>query len=151
MRMEKSKTSPGKMFKQHQSFIILKPVPQSTSQKQQQPVQTSSLSEEEKVFGPYEQQQQPVQTNVQQQPTSVTLAFNTRWYCYKTRNTFQWTRSQSSTTLPNMQSTSYMDSTIQKMVLLQRQKIRLNSINHLKTFLIFNFTPFHLARDFPVL
>jgi sporulation protein YlmC with PRC-barrel domain len=53
------------------SFIIIKPVPQSTSQKQQQPVQTSSLSEEEKVFGPYEKQQQPVQTNVQQQPTQT--------------------------------------------------------------------------------
>jgi sporulation protein YlmC with PRC-barrel domain len=41
-------------------FIILKPVPQRTyePQQQQQPVQTSSLSEEEKVFGPYEPQQQ---------------------------------------------------------------------------------------------
>jgi sporulation protein YlmC with PRC-barrel domain len=46
-------------------FIVIKPVPQSTSQQQQQqPVQTSSLSEEEKVFGPYQQQQQqPVQTS----------------------------------------------------------------------------------------
>jgi sporulation protein YlmC with PRC-barrel domain len=54
-------------------FIIVKPVPQSTSQQQQQPVQTSSLSEEEKVFGPYEQQQQPVQTDVPQQSTQPRL------------------------------------------------------------------------------
>ena len=73
-------------------FIIIKPVQQSTSQQkqqqpvqtsaltgeekvsksyeQQQPVQTSALTEEEKVFGPYEQkQQQPVQTESQQQST----------------------------------------------------------------------------------
>ena len=74
-------------------FILLKAVPQSTSQqKQQQPVQTSSLSEEEKVFGPYEQQQQPVQTDVQEQSTQplcptcnqplTWIPQYKRWYCY---------------------------------------------------------------------
>ena len=66
-------------------FIIIKPVPQSTSQKQQQPVQTSSLSEEEKVFGPYEQQQQPVPVQnshfVQQQSALLDSTIQ-RWYCY---------------------------------------------------------------------
>ena len=74
-------------------FIIIKPVSQSISQKQQQqPVQTSSLSEEEKVFGPYEHQQQPVQTDVQKQsPQPLCPTCNQpltwipqykRWYCY---------------------------------------------------------------------
>jgi sporulation protein YlmC with PRC-barrel domain/ribosomal protein L34E len=77
-------------------FIILKPVPQRTyePQQQQQPVQTSSLSEEEKVFGPYEpqQQQQTVQTVVQKQSTQplcptcnqplTWIPQYKRWYCY---------------------------------------------------------------------
>ena len=75
-------------------FILLKAVPQSTSQQmQQQPLQTSSLSEEEKVFGPFEQkQQQPVQTDVQQQSTQplcptcnqplTWIPQYKRWYCY---------------------------------------------------------------------
>jgi sporulation protein YlmC with PRC-barrel domain len=72
-------------------FILLKPVPQSTSQQQQQPVQTSSLSEEEKVFGTYEQQQ-PVQTVVKEQSTQplcptcnqplTWIPQYKRWYCY---------------------------------------------------------------------
>ena len=75
-------------------FILLKAVPQSASQ-QQQPVQTSSLSEEEKVFGPYEQEQkqkQPVQTAVQGQSTQplcptcnqplTWIPQYKRWYCY---------------------------------------------------------------------
>ncbi len=78
-------------------FIIIKPVPQSTSQpqkQQQQPVQTSSLSEEEKVFGPYEQQQQqPVQTSSLSEQSTQPLCPTCnqpltwipqykRWYCY---------------------------------------------------------------------
>ena len=74
-------------------FIIVKPVPQSTSQQQQQqPVQTSSLSEEEKVFGPYQPQQQPVQTVVKEQSTQplcptcnqplTWIPQYKRWYCY---------------------------------------------------------------------
>jgi len=75
-------------------FILLKAVPQSTyqPQQQQQPVQTSSLSEEEKVFGPYEQQQQPVQTVVKEQSTQplcptcnqplTWIPQYKRWYCY---------------------------------------------------------------------
>ena len=71
-------------------FILLKAVPQGNSEnqqpiqtsslmqeekvsksyEQQQPVQASSLSEEEKVFGPYEQTPQTVQTDVQQQSSS---------------------------------------------------------------------------------
>jgi sporulation protein YlmC with PRC-barrel domain len=73
-------------------FIVIKPVPQSTSQQQQQqPVQTSSLSEEEKVFGPY-QQQQPAQTVVKEQSTQplcptcnqplTWIPQYKRWYCY---------------------------------------------------------------------
>ena len=84
-------------------FILLKPVPQSTSQqKQQQPVQTSSLSEEEKVFGPYEQQQQPVQTEFRNSQLShfaqhaINLShgfLNTKdGTATTTRNTFQWVR-----------------------------------------------------------
>jgi len=75
-------------------FIVIKPVPQSTSQqRQQQTVQTSSLSEEEKVFGPYQpQQQQPVQTVVKEQSTQplcptcnqplTWIPQYKRWYCY---------------------------------------------------------------------
>ena len=77
-------------------FILLKAVPESTLSKstssqqpqtvqtsalseaekvsksfeqQSKPVQNSSLSEEEKVFGPYEQSQQTVQTEVKQEST----------------------------------------------------------------------------------
>jgi sporulation protein YlmC with PRC-barrel domain len=74
-------------------FIVIKQVPQSTSQQQQQqPVQTSSLSEEEKVFGPYQPQQQPVQTVVKEQSTQplcptcnqplTWIPQYKRWYCY---------------------------------------------------------------------
>ncbi len=71
-------------------FVLLKDVTQSTSQ--QQPVQTSSLTEEEKVFGPYEKKEQPVQTDVQQQSTQplcptcnqplTWIPQYKRWYCY---------------------------------------------------------------------
>ncbi len=69
-------------------FILLKAVPQSTSQ--QQPVQTSSPSEEEKVFGSFEQQQ-PVQTEGQKSTQPLCPTCNQpltwipqykRWYCY---------------------------------------------------------------------
>jgi sporulation protein YlmC with PRC-barrel domain len=71
-------------------FVLLKAIPQSTSQ--QQPVQTSSLTEEEKVFGPYEKKEQSVQTDVQQQSTQplcptcnqplTWIPQYQRWYCY---------------------------------------------------------------------
>ncbi|MGA3291150.1 MAG: hypothetical protein ABSD42_13030 [Candidatus Bathyarchaeia archaeon] len=87
-------------------FILLKAVPQSTSQQQQQPVQTSSLSEEEKVFGPYEQkQQQPVQTDVQQQSTQPLcptcnqplkwIPQYKRWYCYNDKKYVSVSKEQS--------------------------------------------------------
>ena len=74
-------------------FIIIKPAQQSTSQQKQQSVQTGALTEEEKVFGPYEQkQQQTVQTDVQQQSTQplcptcgqplTWIPQYKRWYCY---------------------------------------------------------------------
>jgi sporulation protein YlmC with PRC-barrel domain/ribosomal protein L34E len=88
-------------------FILIKPVPQSAfsqpmQQPQQQlPVQNSSLTEEEKVFGAYEkqepqqqpqQEQQTVQTVIQEksnQPLCPTcnqpltwIPQYKRWYCY---------------------------------------------------------------------
>ena len=74
-------------------FVLLKAVPQSTSQQQQQPVQTSSHNEEEKVFGQYEQQQQSVQTRSLSEQSTQQLCPTcnkpltwipqySRWYCY---------------------------------------------------------------------
>ena len=84
-------------------FILLKAVPQSMSQsqstsqpQQQQPVQSISLTEEEKVFGPdqpQQEQQQFVQTTAQEQSIQQQLCPTCgkpltwipqykRWYCY---------------------------------------------------------------------
>jgi sporulation protein YlmC with PRC-barrel domain len=84
-------------------FVIIKPVQLSAfsqpiqQPQQQQLVQTSSLSEEEKVFGPNEpqqqqQEQQPVQTAVQEKSTQqlcptcgqplTWIPQYKRWYCY---------------------------------------------------------------------
>jgi sporulation protein YlmC with PRC-barrel domain len=52
-------------------FIVIKPVPQSTSQQQQQPVQTSSLSE---------QSTQPLCPTCNQPLTWIPQY--KRWYCY---------------------------------------------------------------------
>jgi sporulation protein YlmC with PRC-barrel domain/ribosomal protein L34E len=109
-------------------FILLKAVPQSTSQEKQQPVQTGSLSEEEKVskpqqpqtvqtralseeekvFGPYEQQPQAVQADVQQQSTQplcptcnqplTWIPQYKRWYCYTDKKYVKVNEKQSTQT-----------------------------------------------------
>ena len=93
-------------------FILLKPVPQSTSQPQQQTVQTSSLSEEEKVFGPLDSSRpfKLMFSNSQlnrfvQHAINLSHGFhNTKdGTATTTRNTFQSARTVNSTALSNMQ------------------------------------------------
>ena len=87
-------------------FILLKPASQTTSMSeektvftvgrsnpQQQSAQESSLTEEEKVFGPYEQQKQSAETSAEEKPSTQPLCPTCgkpltwipqykRWYCY---------------------------------------------------------------------